>query len=118
MNASRRRGPGVDDEDAADRRLAVVGDQRAGGHDVDAVIPGAVEMDAMVAVMLGPRRQDVLLIERVDDEQHGGILLRFRAAGERHRDAVDSATERSEELGIQQSAASKALVAALAPHRL
>ena len=27
-------------------------------------------MDAMRAVMLGPRRHNVLLIDRVDDEQH------------------------------------------------
>ena len=61
---------GVDDENAADRRLAVVGKQRAGGHDVDAVIAGFVEMDAVVAIMLGPRRQKILLVERVDHEQH------------------------------------------------
>ena len=27
----------------------------------------------MVAVMLRPRRQDVLLIQRVNDEHHGGV---------------------------------------------
>src|ERR1700722_20943011 len=41
----------VDDKNAADRRLAVVGQERAGGHDVDAVIAGFVEMDAVVAIM-------------------------------------------------------------------
>src|SRR3984957_9286525 len=51
----------VDDKNAADRRFAVVGQERAGGHDVDAVIAGFVEMDAVVAIMLGPRRQKILL---------------------------------------------------------
>ena len=60
----------IDDKNAADRRLAVVGKERAGGHDVDAVIAGFVEMDAVVAIMLGPRRQKILLVERVDHEQH------------------------------------------------
>src|ERR1700726_3294492 len=68
----------IDDENAADRRLAVVGKQRAGGHDVDAVIAGFVEMDAVVAVMLGPRRQKILLVERVDHEQH--VRSKFYAA--------------------------------------
>jgi hypothetical protein len=27
-------------------------------------------MDAVVAIMLGPRRQKILLVERVDHEQH------------------------------------------------
>ena len=48
-------------------------DERSGRDDVDAVLDGAVEMDAVVAIMLRPRRQDVLLIERVDDEQHGWL---------------------------------------------
>src|SRR5580704_3905342 len=65
---------GVDDENAADWRLAIVGQERAGSHDVDAVIAGFVEMDAVVAIMLGPRRQNVLLVERVDHEQHARSL--------------------------------------------
>ena len=74
MNASTAaRSVGIDDKNAADRRLAVVGDERAGRDDVDAVLVGAVEMDAVVAIMLRPRRQDVLLVERVDDEQHGRL---------------------------------------------
>src|SRR5580704_13878026 len=60
---------GVDDKNAADRRLAVVGEERAGGHDVDAVIAGFVEMDAVVATMLGPRWQKILVVKRVNNKQ-------------------------------------------------
>src|SRR6185437_4746427 len=74
-------GGGVDDEDAADRRFAVVGDKRAGGHHLDGVILGAVEMDAMRAIMLGAGRQNVFFIERMNHEQHALILLRRGAAG-------------------------------------
>ena len=61
---------GVDDENAADRRLAVVGHQRARGHHVDRMLLGAVEMDAMVAVMLGAGRQNMFFVERVDHIKH------------------------------------------------
>lgn len=64
----------IDDEDAADRRLAIAGDQRARGHDIDGVILGAVEMDAMRAIMLSARGQNVFLVDGVDDEQHGGTI--------------------------------------------
>src|SRR6202034_1381970 len=66
---------GIDDEDAAGRRFAVVGDQCPRRHHVDAVIGGFVEMDAVVAVMLGPHRHHVFLVEGVDDEQHGRLRL-------------------------------------------
>src|SRR5215813_11926128 len=61
---------GVDDEDRPDRCLAVVGDQRAGGHHVDIVVAGLVEMNAMRAVELRARRQNIPLVDGVDDEQH------------------------------------------------
>src|SRR5262245_44440920 len=67
---------GVDHEDAAARRLAVVGDEGAGGDDVDVVVFGTVEMQAMVAVVLGTRRHLALFVESVDHVQHGGILTR------------------------------------------
>src|SRR6202008_14223 len=65
---------GVDDENAADRRFAVVSNQCARSYHVDRMRLGAVEGDAMVAVMLGAGRQNVFLVERVDDEQH---VLKF-----------------------------------------
>ena len=37
---------GIDDENAADRGFAVIGDQRAGRYDIDGVVPGFIEMDA------------------------------------------------------------------------
>src|SRR6266851_3021322 len=64
--------PGVDDVDAADRGLAVVGDERARRHHVDVARGGLVEMHAVGAIELGPRRQDVRLVDGVDHEQHGG----------------------------------------------
>src|ERR1700683_4351004 len=47
---------GVDDKDTSDRRLAVIGHQCARGDHIDSVILGAVEMDAMRAIMFGARR--------------------------------------------------------------
>ena len=73
---------GVDDENAADRGLAVVGKERAGGHHIDAVLFGAVEMNPMRTVMLGAGRQNVFLVEGVDDEQHATIIALPRAARE------------------------------------
>src|SRR6202008_3262915 len=61
---------GVDDENAADRRFAVVSNQCARSYHVDRMRLGTVEMDAMVAIMLGAGRQNVFLVERVHDEQH------------------------------------------------
>jgi hypothetical protein len=46
------------------------------------VIGGFVEMDAVVAVMLGPHRHHVFLVESVDHEQHDRILVQPSAAGE------------------------------------
>ena len=60
----------IDDEDRADRRFAVIGDERAGRHHADIVVARLVEMDAVVAVEFRPRRQDVFLVGCVDDEQH------------------------------------------------
>src|SRR5439155_20840796 len=61
---------GVDDKNAADRRFAVIGDECARGDYVNRVLFRAVEMDAVIAIMLGAGRQNVFLVERVDDEQH------------------------------------------------
>src|SRR6516225_8351418 len=73
---------GIDDENAADRRLPVVGHQCACGHYVDRMLLGTVEMDAMVAVMLGAGRQNVFFVERVDDVQHGSSLVLGKSTGE------------------------------------
>jgi hypothetical protein len=40
-------------------------------------------MNAMRTVMLGADRQNVFLVERVDDEQHAAIIPLPRAARER-----------------------------------
>src|SRR4029077_3289849 len=61
---------GVDDEDAADRRLAVVGEQGAGGDHVDIVAVRLVEVDAMDTVNLPPRRHPAGSVGGVDHEQH------------------------------------------------
>ena len=43
---------GIDDEKTADRRFAVVGDERAGGDHADPVIAGLVQMDSVLAIEL------------------------------------------------------------------
>src|SRR5271155_3198957 len=63
---------GIDDENAADRCFAVIGDQRAGRYDIDGVVPGFMEMEGGGAVMLGPRRKNVLLVECMDDKKMPG----------------------------------------------
>ena len=62
----------IDDEDASTRRHAVVGDKRAGSRDIDVVFLSIVEMDAMVAIMLGPRGHRLFAIGGVNHEQHCG----------------------------------------------
>src|SRR5215472_4154531 len=72
---------GIDDENATDRRFAVVGHKCARRHDVDRILLGAVEMDAMIAVMFGAGRQNVFFVERVDDVQHGISYRKFGRRG-------------------------------------
>jgi len=62
----------LDDEQRADRRLAVVRHHRPGGDDVHLVLAGLVEMDAVVAVMLGARVDRVFLVHGVNHKKHGG----------------------------------------------
>jgi hypothetical protein len=73
---------GVDDENASDRCFAVVRHQCARRHHVNHMLIGAVEMDAVIAVMLGAGRQNVFFVERVDDEQQAPSLILPRGAGE------------------------------------
>lgn len=73
---------GVNDENAADRRLAVVRHQRARGHYVDRMFLGTVEMDAMIAIMFGAGWQNVFFIERMDHVQHGASLIPTYSVGE------------------------------------
>src|SRR5207344_725009 len=62
--------PGVDDEDAADRCLAVVCKQGAGRHDIDIIFFCMVKMDTVRAVEFGSRRHPVAFVGGVDHEQH------------------------------------------------
>ena len=71
----------IDDENAADRRLAVVRHQGAGGHHIHVMVFRLVEVDAMRAVEFGPGRHPILLVGGVDNEQHGGFP---RAQGSQH----------------------------------
>ena len=61
---------GVDHEDAADRGLAVIGQQGAGGDHVDIVAVRLVEVDAVRAVEFRPRRHPAGSVGGVDHEQH------------------------------------------------
>ena len=60
----------IDDDNAANGRFAVVSQQGVFSHDVDRMLLGLIEMDAMLAIMLGARPQNVFFVERVNDEQH------------------------------------------------
>src|SRR5438067_717044 len=62
---------GVDHEDRADRSLAVLADQRPGGHYVDVIVTGIVEMLAVGAVEFGAYRHGTDAVGGVDHEQHG-----------------------------------------------
>src|SRR6476646_11536804 len=57
---------GVDDEDAADRRLAVGGEQGAGGDHVDIMLVRLVQVDAVRAVEFRPRCHPVASVGGVD----------------------------------------------------
>src|SRR5262249_15952017 len=82
------------DEDAADRSLAVVGDQRAGGYDIDVSAGSFIEVNAVSAIELGPRRQHVGPVDGVDDEQHG--YAAFRAITRRARSSASPTSEQDE----------------------
>lgn len=64
---------GLDDEERADRRLAVVGHHRPRGHHLDRVFLRLVEMDAVIAIKLGAGVDRVLLVHGVNDEEHEGL---------------------------------------------
>src|SRR3954464_13646568 len=59
---------GVYHEDAADRHLAVGGEQGAGGVPVDIVLVRLVQVDAVRAVEFSPRRHPVATVGGVDLE--------------------------------------------------
>ena len=54
---------GIDDENAANGRFAVVSHQDVCSHDLDRMLLGLVEMDAVGAVMLGARRRNVFFVD-------------------------------------------------------
>src|SRR6516225_7540545 len=61
---------GIDDDNAAKGRFAVVSHEDVYSHDLDRMLLGLVKMDAVGAIILGARPENVFFVERVDDEQH------------------------------------------------
>ena len=58
----------IDDEKTADRRFAVVGDQRAGGDHADPVVAGLVQMDSVLAIEFGACGENAFFVDSMNYE--------------------------------------------------
>jgi hypothetical protein len=61
---------GVNHEYAAYGSLAVISNECARSHNVDIVVHGVIEMNAVGAIEFGPCGQHVRLVDGVNDEEH------------------------------------------------
>src|SRR5436309_2652468 len=61
---------GIDHEDAADRQLAVVRNESTSRNDIDIVLCGLVEVNAMRTIEFGACRYSAAAVECMDHEQH------------------------------------------------
>src|SRR6266700_2668007 len=65
---------GVNHEYAAHGSLAVISNECARSHNVDIVVDGVIEMNAVGAIEFGPCGQHVRLVDGVNDEEHSRSL--------------------------------------------
>src|SRR5258708_21368861 len=65
---------GANHEYAAHGSLAVISNECARSHNVDIVVDGVIEMNAVGAIEFGPCGQHVRLVDGVNDEEHSRSL--------------------------------------------
>src|SRR5262245_28722735 len=65
---------GVNHEYAAHGSLAVISNECARSHNVDIVVDGVIQMNAVGAIEFGPCGQHVRLVDGVNDEEHSRSL--------------------------------------------